>query len=94
MSNVLLCHLLNAVAVGLLKVVRRPFMFVYQNEKDHVERAVINLGTTQVEFSEETQAMIRVSWKESKLVDISWLILFLKKIMLGHALKNVNGVLL
>jgi len=42
------------------KVVRRPFMFVYNNEKDRVERAVINLGTTNVEFSEETQAMIRV----------------------------------
>ena len=47
----------------LLKVVRRPFMFVYLNERDHTERAVINLGTTQVEFSEETQAMIRVNCK-------------------------------
>jgi hypothetical protein len=45
----------------IIKVVRRPYMFVYLNDKDRTERAVINLSSTQIEFSEETLAMIQVS---------------------------------
>ncbi|ELU07126.1 hypothetical protein CAPTEDRAFT_150014 [Capitella teleta] len=40
-------------------VVRRPYVYLYNNEKDPVERGLINLATAQVEFSEESQAMIR-----------------------------------
>ena len=40
---------------------RRPYVFIYNNEKDPVERGLINLATAQVEFSEESQAMIKVS---------------------------------
>lgn len=41
-------------------VVRRPYVFVYRSEKDPVERAVLNLGTAQVECSEDQAAMVKV----------------------------------
>ncbi|XP_014670393.1 PREDICTED: kinesin-like protein unc-104 [Priapulus caudatus] len=41
-------------------VVRRPYIFLYNNEKDPVERGLINLATAQVEYSEDTQAMLQV----------------------------------
>jgi len=37
----------------LFKVVRRPFAFIYNHEKDPVERALINLGTARIEFNDE-----------------------------------------
>jgi len=40
-------------------VVRRPYVYIYNSEKDPVERGLINLATAQVEFSEESQAMIK-----------------------------------
>ena len=45
----------------IVRFVRRPYVFIYNNEKDPVERGLINLATAQVEFSEESQAMIKVS---------------------------------
>jgi kinesin family protein 1 len=41
-------------------VVRRPYVFIYRNDKDPVERAVINLGTAQVECSEDQAAMVKI----------------------------------
>ena len=41
-------------------VVRRPYVFVYKSDKDPVERAVLNLGTAQVECSEDQAAMVKV----------------------------------
>lgn len=40
-------------------VVRRPYVFIYSNDKDPVERAVLNLSTAQVEYSEDQQAMVK-----------------------------------
>uniref|UniRef100_A0A1B6CXY8 PH domain-containing protein n=1 Tax=Clastoptera arizonana TaxID=38151 RepID=A0A1B6CXY8_9HEMI len=40
--------------------VRRPYVFVFRDEKDPVERALINLVTAQVEYSEDQQAMVKV----------------------------------
>ncbi|KAK2187726.1 hypothetical protein NP493_156g05028 [Ridgeia piscesae] len=40
-------------------VVRRPYVYMYNNEKDPVERSLINLATAQVEFSEESQALLK-----------------------------------
>ncbi|XP_033642140.1 kinesin-like protein KIF1A isoform X2 [Asterias rubens] len=40
-------------------VVRRPYVFIYDNEKDPVERSLINLATAQIEYSEDQQAMLR-----------------------------------
>ena len=45
----------------IFQVVRRPYVYIYHSDKDKVERGLINLATAQVEFSEESQAMIRVS---------------------------------
>ena len=41
-------------------VVRRPYVFIYNSDKDPVERGVINLSTAQVEYSEDQQAMVKV----------------------------------
>ncbi|KAI1231556.1 hypothetical protein IHE44_0008011 [Lamprotornis superbus] len=38
-------------------VVRRPYVFIYNSDKDPVERGIINLSTAQVEYSEDQQAM-------------------------------------
>lgn len=43
-----------------LQSVRRPYVFIFRDEKDPVERALINLATAQVECSEDQQAMVRV----------------------------------
>uniref|UniRef100_A0A8C9FF51 Kinesin family member 1B n=1 Tax=Pavo cristatus TaxID=9049 RepID=A0A8C9FF51_PAVCR len=42
-------------------VVRRPYVFIYNSDKDPVERGLINLSTAQVEYSEDQQAMVKVS---------------------------------
>ncbi|XP_017161255.1 kinesin-like protein KIF1B isoform X22 [Poecilia reticulata] len=41
-------------------VVRRPYVFIYNSDKDPVERGVLNLSTAQVEYSEDQQAMLKV----------------------------------
>ncbi|XP_062871298.1 kinesin-like protein KIF1B isoform X2 [Trichomycterus rosablanca] len=40
-------------------VVRRPYVFIYNSDKDPVERGVLNLSTARVEYSEDQQAMLR-----------------------------------
>ncbi|XP_061759896.1 kinesin-like protein KIF1B isoform X28 [Nerophis ophidion] len=40
-------------------VVRRPYVFIYNSDKDPVERGVLNLSTAQVEYSEDQQAMLK-----------------------------------
>lgn len=42
------------------QVVRRPYVFIFRDEKDAVERGLINLATAQVEYSEDQQAMVKV----------------------------------
>ncbi|XP_074031967.1 kinesin family member unc-104 isoform X2 [Leptinotarsa decemlineata] len=39
--------------------VRRPYVFIFRDEKDPVERALINLATAQVEYSEDQLALVR-----------------------------------
>uniref|UniRef100_A0A3P9PPQ6 Kinesin family member 1B n=1 Tax=Poecilia reticulata TaxID=8081 RepID=A0A3P9PPQ6_POERE len=43
-------------------VVRRPYVFIYNSDKDPVERGVLNLSTAQVEYSEDQQAMLKVAF--------------------------------
>ncbi|XP_052820587.1 kinesin-like protein unc-104 isoform X2 [Mya arenaria] len=40
-------------------VVRRPFVFIYNTEKDPMERGVINLTTAQIEYSEDQQSLLK-----------------------------------
>ncbi|XP_040828436.1 kinesin-like protein KIF1A isoform X14 [Ochotona curzoniae] len=40
-------------------VVRRPYAYMYNSDKDAVERFVLNLSTAQVEYSEDQQAMLK-----------------------------------
>lgn len=44
----------------LLQAVRRPYVLIFREEKDPVERALINLATAQVEYSEDQLAMVKV----------------------------------
>lgn len=44
----------------LSQAVRRPYVFIFREEKDPVERALINLATAQVEYSEDQLAMVKV----------------------------------
>lgn len=44
-------------------VVRRPYVFIYNSDKDPVERGVLNLSTAQVEYSEDQQAMLKVEFQ-------------------------------
>ncbi|XP_065219254.1 kinesin-like protein unc-104 isoform X1 [Planococcus citri] len=41
-------------------VVRRPYVFIFREEKDPVERALINLTTAQVDYSEHQLEMVKV----------------------------------
>ena len=45
-----------------VQVVRRPYIFLYNSDKDVVERGLINLSTAHMECSEESQALIRVDY--------------------------------
>ncbi|XP_075425645.1 kinesin-like protein KIF1A isoform X7 [Ascaphus truei] len=40
-------------------VVRRPYVYIYNSERDPVERAILNLSQAQVEYSEDQQAMLK-----------------------------------
>uniref|UniRef100_H2MP49 plus-end-directed kinesin ATPase n=1 Tax=Oryzias latipes TaxID=8090 RepID=H2MP49_ORYLA len=40
-------------------VVRRPYVYLYRSERDSVERAVINLSSAKVEYSEDKQTLLR-----------------------------------
>ncbi|XP_029002290.1 kinesin-like protein KIF1A isoform X6 [Betta splendens] len=40
-------------------VVRRPYVYIYNTERDTVERAILNLSSAQVEYSEDQQAMLK-----------------------------------
>ncbi|XP_053160562.1 kinesin-like protein KIF1A isoform X20 [Hemicordylus capensis] len=55
-------HFLEPHTNGWVKryvVVRRPYVYIYNSDKDSVERAVLNLSTAQVEYSEDQQAMLK-----------------------------------
>uniref|UniRef100_A0A672N0R8 plus-end-directed kinesin ATPase n=1 Tax=Sinocyclocheilus grahami TaxID=75366 RepID=A0A672N0R8_SINGR len=55
-------HFLEPHTNGWVKryiVVRRPYVYLYRSERDCVERAVINLSSAQVEYSDDQQAMLR-----------------------------------
>lgn len=43
------------------QIVRRPYIYIYNSEKDPVERAIINLATAQIEYSEDQQSLLKVS---------------------------------
>ncbi|KAK3104520.1 hypothetical protein FSP39_003955, partial [Pinctada imbricata] len=40
-------------------VVRRPYVYIYNGEKDPVERAIINLATSVIEYSEDQQSLLK-----------------------------------
>lgn len=42
------------------QVVRRPYVYVYNSEKDPVVRGIINLATSNIEYSEDQQAVLQV----------------------------------
>ncbi|XP_037554229.1 kinesin-like protein KIF1A [Nematolebias whitei] len=55
-------HFLEPNTNGWVKrfvVVRRPYVYIYNSEKDAVERAILNLSSAQVEYSEDQQAMLK-----------------------------------
>lgn len=57
-------HFLEPHTSGWVKryvVVRRPYVYLYRSERDSVERAVINLSSAKVEYSEDKQTLLRVS---------------------------------
>ncbi|XP_047521680.1 kinesin-like protein unc-104 isoform X12 [Pieris napi] len=41
-------------------VVRRPYVFMYRDERDPIERALINLANAHVEYSEDQEQMVRM----------------------------------
>ena len=47
--------------VCMCQVVRRPYVYVYNSEKDPVVRAIINLATAHIEYSEDQQALLKVT---------------------------------
>uniref|UniRef100_A0AAV2JVA7 plus-end-directed kinesin ATPase n=1 Tax=Knipowitschia caucasica TaxID=637954 RepID=A0AAV2JVA7_KNICA len=55
-------HFLEPHTSGWMKryvVVRRPYVYLYRSERDSVERAVINLSSAKVEYSEDKQTLLR-----------------------------------
>ncbi|XP_068025535.1 kinesin-like protein KIF1A isoform X17 [Melanerpes formicivorus] len=55
-------HFLEPHTNGWVKrfvVVRRPYVYIYNSDKDTVERAILNLSKAQVEYSEDQQAMLK-----------------------------------
>ncbi|XP_012889120.1 PREDICTED: kinesin-like protein KIF1A isoform X1 [Dipodomys ordii] len=55
-------HFLEPHTSGWAKrfvVVRRPYAYMYNSDRDSVERFLLNLSTAQVEYSEDQQAMLK-----------------------------------
>uniref|UniRef100_A0A8C6M3W6 plus-end-directed kinesin ATPase n=1 Tax=Nothobranchius furzeri TaxID=105023 RepID=A0A8C6M3W6_NOTFU len=55
-------HFLEPHTSGWMRryvVVRRPYVYLYRSERDSVERAVINLSSAIVEYSEDKQTLLR-----------------------------------
>ncbi|XP_063771854.1 kinesin-like protein KIF1A isoform X3 [Pseudophryne corroboree] len=55
-------HFLEPHTGGWVKryvVVRRPYVYIYNSDRDSVERAILNLSQAQVEYSEDQQAMLK-----------------------------------
>uniref|UniRef100_M4ANE2 plus-end-directed kinesin ATPase n=1 Tax=Xiphophorus maculatus TaxID=8083 RepID=M4ANE2_XIPMA len=55
-------HFLEPHSSGWVRryvVVRRPYVYLYRSERDNVERAVINLSSAKVEYSEDKQTLLR-----------------------------------
>uniref|UniRef100_A0A3B4XHK9 Kinesin family member 1A n=1 Tax=Seriola lalandi dorsalis TaxID=1841481 RepID=A0A3B4XHK9_SERLL len=64
-------HFLEPHTSGWVKryvVVRRPYVYLYRSERDSVERAVINLSSAKVEYSEDKQTLLRVRLMFSSLL--------------------------
>lgn len=64
-------HFLEPHTNGWVKrfvVVRRPYVYIYNSDKDTVERAILNLSKAQVEYSEDQQAMLKVGHREPALL--------------------------
>ncbi|XP_043097344.1 kinesin-like protein KIF1A isoform X15 [Puntigrus tetrazona] len=58
-------HFLEPQSNGWVKryvVVRRPYVYIYNTERDTVERAILNLSSAQVEYSEDQQAMLKTPY--------------------------------
>ncbi|XP_032382871.1 kinesin-like protein KIF1A isoform X12 [Etheostoma spectabile] len=58
-------HFLEPQTNGWVKryvVVRRPYVYIYNTERDAVERAILNLSSAQVEYSEDQQAMLKTPY--------------------------------
>lgn len=67
-------HFLEPHTSGWVKrfvVVRRPYVYLYRSERDSVERAVINLSSAQVEYSEEQHGLLRVRQSNIQPVSLS-----------------------
>ena len=47
-------------ALCTFQVVRRPYVYIYNSDKDPIERGVINLATAQIEYSEDQQSLLKV----------------------------------
>ena len=50
--------------------VRRPYVFIYNSERDLIERSLINLSTAQIVYNEEQIEMFKVSVSNQLLVAI------------------------
>ncbi len=59
-------------------VIRRPFAFIYNHEKDSVERGLINLGTARIEYNDEELTNGTRVKKRICFILINYFILFLQ----------------
>lgn len=56
-------HFLEEKTHGWIKrfvVVRRPYILLFRDERDTVIRGLINLANARIEYSEDSQAMLKV----------------------------------
>jgi hypothetical protein len=51
----------DRLSISQFKVVRRPFLFLYNNDRDPLERSFINLSRATIIYNEEQMSMLRVS---------------------------------
>ncbi|KAE8294403.1 Kinesin-like protein KIF1A [Larimichthys crocea] len=68
-------HFLEPHTNGWVKryvVVRRPYVYIYNTERDTVERAILNLSSAQVEYSEDQQAMLKTPNTFAGVYRTSW----------------------
>jgi hypothetical protein len=67
-------HGKNKLHFNEMMIIDQWNIYIYNSEKDPVERSIINLATSQIEYSEDQQSLLKVGYLPfTKMADQSYM---------------------